>query len=102
MGCISTKPDAVIVETEAEKSAHVRRKTQHLIQNLVHEEYRLKVDEVSTVVVVVVVLVVVVVEEVEVVEVVAVVVVAEVVVSTCQLYGRIPIQTVIYGPKADV
>jgi hypothetical protein len=35
-----------VQESEIEKCAHVRRKTQHLIQNLVHEEFRLKVEEV--------------------------------------------------------
>lgn len=43
MGCMHGKP---VEESEIEKCAHVRRKTQHLIQNLVHEEFRLKVEEV--------------------------------------------------------
>lgn len=33
-------------ESVIEKASHERRRTQHLIQNLVHEEYRLRVDEV--------------------------------------------------------
>lgn len=44
MGCMHGKP--AVQESEIEKCAHVRRKTQHLIQNLVHEEFRLKVEEV--------------------------------------------------------
>jgi hypothetical protein len=50
MGCLYSSPAGVTHtyrESDMEKSAHVRRKTQHLIQNLVHEEYRLKVDEVN-------------------------------------------------------
>lgn len=46
MGCVFSAPKAIEEESEIERSAHERRKTQHLIQNLVHEEYRLKVDEV--------------------------------------------------------
>ena len=49
MGCIHSFPEGGAHnyrESEMERSAHMRRKTQHLIQNLVHEEYRLKVDEV--------------------------------------------------------
>jgi len=49
MGCLHSFPEGGAHnyrESEMERSAHMRRKTQHLIQNLVHEEYRLKVDEV--------------------------------------------------------
>lgn len=49
MGCLHSFPEGEARnyrESEIERSAHMRRKTQHLIQNLVHEEYRLKVDEV--------------------------------------------------------
>lgn len=44
MGCIFSGPQhkASVIE----KASHERRRTQHLIQNMVHEEYRLRVDEV--------------------------------------------------------
>lgn len=45
MGCISTRLPPMY-ENPLERSAHVRRKTQHLQQNLVHEEFKLRVDEV--------------------------------------------------------
>jgi hypothetical protein len=44
MGCIHSAPR--LKESVIEKASHERRRTQHLIQNLVHEEYRLRVDEV--------------------------------------------------------
>lgn len=44
MGCIfsAPQPKASIIE----KASHERRRSQHLIQNLVHEEYHLRVDQV--------------------------------------------------------
>ncbi len=45
MGCIFSAPGAK-KESVIEKASHERRRTQHLIQNLVHEEYRLRVDQV--------------------------------------------------------
>ena len=53
MGCINEKTyrkieikDNDYQESEIEKNGHVRRRTQHFMNNLVHEEYRKKIDEV--------------------------------------------------------